>query len=80
LRQSAFDGPFVAPGNAWMASHRPSPRARSSEGDVAGDHYYPGRPRVRGWLAAEALTLVDEATDQEDDWAYWHLLLRVPAR
>ena len=68
---------------AWTANREqrlPAVRGEVIEGDVAGYHYYPGRPRVRDWLAAEGLTLVDEATDQEDGWAYWHLLLRVPAR
>ena len=68
---------------AWTANREqglPAVRGEVIEGDVAGYHYYPGRRRVRDWLSAEGLTLVDEATDQEDDWAYWHLLLRVPAR
>jgi SAM-dependent methyltransferase len=46
------------------------------EGDTAGYHYYPGREQVRQWLAAEDLEVVAEAVDEEDDWGYWHLLLR----
>jgi len=46
------------------------------EGDVAGYHYYPGRDRVLGWLAAEGLAVVDEAFKQEDGWGYRHFLLR----
>jgi SAM-dependent methyltransferase len=68
---------------AWTANREqglPAVHGEVIEGDVAGYHYYPGRPRVRAWLTGEGLTLVDEATDQEDGWAYWHLLLRVPAR
>ncbi len=45
------------------------------EGDVAGYHFYPGRPQVREWLAAEGLEIVAEATEPQDGWAYWHLLL-----
>ncbi len=48
------------------------------EGDTAGYHFYPGRARIRGWLDEQRLELTDEATDPEDDWAYWHLLLRTP--
>jgi SAM-dependent methyltransferase len=46
------------------------------EGDTAGYHYYPGRARVDDWLAAEGLAIVDEATDEQDGWAYRHLLVR----
>jgi SAM-dependent methyltransferase len=63
---------------AWAENQRrglPAVRGEVIEGDVAGYHYYLGRDRVRGWLAAEGLKIVDEATDQEDGWAYWHLLL-----
>ena len=48
------------------------------EGDTAGYHFYPGRARIRGWLDEQRLELVDEATDAEDGWGYWHLLLRTP--
>jgi len=46
------------------------------EGDVAGYHYYPGRERVLGWLAAEGLTILDEGFSPEDGWGYRHFLLR----
>lgn len=46
------------------------------EGDTAGYHYYPGRARTDAWLLAEGLTVVEEAIDQQDGWAYRHLLLR----
>ena len=64
---------------AWVENQRralPTVRGEVIDGDVAGYHYYPGRDRVRGWLSAEGLEIVDDATDQEDGWAYWHLLLR----
>ena len=48
------------------------------EGDVAGYHYYPGRERVARWLAAEGLAVVQQGTEPQDGWAYWHLLLRAP--
>jgi SAM-dependent methyltransferase len=57
----------------------PLVRGEVIEGDTAGYHYYPGRPQVQEWLAAEGLEVVAEASDWEDDWGYWHLLLRTPA-
>ena len=57
----------------------PAIRGEIVEGDTAGYHYYPGRDRVREWLTAEGLELLDEATDQEDGWAYWHLFVVAPA-
>ena len=53
----------------------PAVRGEVIDGDTAGYHYYPGRDRVREWLTAEGLELLDEATDQEDGWAYWHLFV-----
>src|SRR6476659_9157739 len=53
----------------------PAVRGEVVEGDTAGYHYYPGRERVREWLTAEGLELLDEATDQEEGWAYWHLFV-----
>ena len=58
----------------------PAVRGEVIEGDVAGYHYYPGRDQVLEWVAAEGLTVVDDATDPEDGWSYWHLLMRTPAR
>ena len=63
---------------AWQENRDrglPAVRGEVIEGDVAGYHYYPGRDRVRDWLAAEYLEILDEATDQEDGWGYWHLFL-----
>jgi cyclopropane fatty-acyl-phospholipid synthase-like methyltransferase len=54
----------------------PAVRGEVIEGDVAGYHYYPGRERVKGWINAEGLDIVEEAFDQEDGWGYRHLLLR----
>ena len=48
------------------------------EGDTAGYHFYPGRARIRGWLDEQGLELSHEATDLEDGWGYWHLLVRTP--
>jgi ubiquinone/menaquinone biosynthesis C-methylase UbiE len=54
----------------------PLVRGEVIEGDTAGYHYYPGRVRVRDWLAVEDLSVVAEAEDwEEDGWGYWHLLL-----
>lgn len=66
---------------AWTQNRKaglPAVRGEVVEGDVAGYHYYPGRERVREWLAAEALEINDEATDQEDGYAYWHLFVVTP--
>jgi SAM-dependent methyltransferase len=58
----------------------PAVRGEVIEGDTAGYHYYPGRERVRQWLTAEGLEILDEATDQEDGWAYWHMFVVTPTR
>jgi ubiquinone/menaquinone biosynthesis C-methylase UbiE len=50
------------------------------EGDVAGYHYYPGRPQVARWLEAGGLAMVDQDTEVHEGWAYWHLLLRIDLR
>lgn len=48
------------------------------EGDTGGYHFYPGRDRVRSWLAEQRLEIVAEADDPLDGWAYWHLIARTP--
>jgi SAM-dependent methyltransferase len=58
----------------------PAVRGEVTQGDVAGYHYYPGRDRVRGWLAADGLKVLDEATEPQDGWGYWHLYLGTAAR
>ena len=68
---------------AWVTNRErglPAERGEVVEGDVAGYHYYPGRQRIHDWLAVERLTIVQEATDQEDGWTYWHLLVQTPRR
>ena len=63
---------------------RPESRTRWSageivEGDVAGDHYYPGRDRVLTWIAAEGLEVVtEEYQHARDAWGYRHFMLRSP--
>jgi SAM-dependent methyltransferase len=52
----------------------PAVRGEVVAGDTGGYHYYASRDRIRGWLAAAGLSVVDEATDQEDGWSYRHLL------
>ena len=54
----------------------PVVRGEVVEGDTAGYHYYPGRDRVRRWLADLPATIVDDATDHEDGYSYRHLLVR----
>ena len=54
----------------------PVVRGEVIEGDVAGYHYYPGRPQVIGWLEGAGLAIVDQDTEAFEDWGYWHLLLR----
>ena len=53
----------------------PVVRGEVIEGDVAGYHYYPGRQQVVRWFESEGLEILDQATEQHEDWAYWHLLL-----
>jgi SAM-dependent methyltransferase len=59
-----------------VARGLPAVRGEIIEGDVAGYHYYPSREQVADWLAAAGLEVVDEATEPQGGWAYWHLLLR----
>ncbi len=55
----------------------PAVRGEIAEGDVAGYHFYPGRERVRRWIAAEGLrVVVEEYVHARDGWGYCHLLLR----
>ena len=54
----------------------PAVRGEVVDGDTGGYHYYASRDRIRGWLADAGLSVVDEATDPEDGWSYWHLLVR----
>jgi SAM-dependent methyltransferase len=67
---------------AWRRNRErglPAVRGEIVEGDTAGYHYYPGREQVREWLAAEGLEVVDEGSDQEDGWGYWHLIVVTPS-
>ena len=61
-----------------QSKNLPLVRGEVIEGDTAGYHYYPGRARVASWLSAEGLEIVEEASDWEDGWGYWHVLLRTP--
>ncbi|MGO9198894.1 MAG: class I SAM-dependent DNA methyltransferase [Acidimicrobiales bacterium] len=69
---SAVDAAF----ESLIGRGLPVLRGEVIDGDVAGYHYYPGRERVIGWLAAEGLEIVEEGFKQEDGWGYRHLLLR----
>jgi hypothetical protein len=62
------------------ATGAPAVRGEIVEGDVAGYHYYPGRERVLGWIAAQGLeVVVEEYEHVRDAWGYRHFLLRAPA-
>jgi SAM-dependent methyltransferase len=61
-----------------VARGLPAVRGEVIEGDVAGYHYYPGRDRALGWLASADLQIVEQDTEPQDGWAYWHLLLSAP--
>jgi SAM-dependent methyltransferase len=41
-----------------------------------GYHYYPPRDRIFGWLAAEGLEIVDEASSSGRSYEYFHLLVQ----
>ena len=69
-----IDAAFAALTQAGL----PAVRGEVIEGDVAGYHFYPGRERVARWLEAEGLEVVDQDTEPQDGWVYWHLLLRAP--
>ncbi len=62
------------------AAGLPAVRGEVIEGDVAGYHFYPGRERVLGWLAAAGLDVLDEAYEAgpNGEWGYRHFLTRVP--
>jgi len=64
-----------------LAQGLPAVRGEVTGGGAAGYHYYPGRERVVGWIAAEGLTIVDEASEAgpNGDWGYRHFLLATPA-
>jgi SAM-dependent methyltransferase len=53
----------------------PAVKGEVIEGDVAGYHYYPGRPQVASWLETAGLVVVEQDTEAFEDWGYWHLLL-----
>ncbi len=72
VAESVVDGTFAT----LVARGLPVVRGEVIEGDVAGYHYYPGRDRVRRWLEAEGLAVVEQDTEAHEGWAYWHLLLR----
>jgi ubiquinone/menaquinone biosynthesis C-methylase UbiE len=74
--EEVADGEIDAAYADSSAKGMPTIRGEIIEGDTAGYHYYPGREQVRRWLAPEGLDLVTEAFDQQEDWGYWHLLLR----
>jgi SAM-dependent methyltransferase len=63
-----------------LARGSPAVRGEVTGGGAAGYHYYPGRERVLGWLAAEGLTVVDEAYEAgpNGDWGYRHFLATTP--
>lgn len=77
LRDDLVDAAFAD----LLARGAPAVRGEVVEGDVAGYHFYPGRDRVVGWIAAEGLEVVEEARSGGDDdtWGYRHFLLRTPA-
>jgi SAM-dependent methyltransferase len=58
----------------------PAVRGEVTEEGSAGYHYYPGRERVLGWIAAEGLEVVAEEYEHvRDAWGYRHFLIRASA-
>lgn len=72
IPESEIDRAFAA----LTARGVPAVRGEIIEGDVAGYHYYPGRERVMRWLEEEGLGMVEQGTEAQEGWAYWHLLVR----
>ena len=76
LRADLVDRAFVDLVDAGV----PAVRGEVVEGGAGGYHYYPGRDRVLDWLAAEGLTVIDEAYEAgpSGSWGYRHFLLATP--
>jgi ubiquinone/menaquinone biosynthesis C-methylase UbiE len=53
----------------------PVVRGEVVEGGVSGYHYYPTREQVMTWVRDGGFAVVDEGSNQEEGWGYWHLLL-----
>jgi hypothetical protein len=75
IDDAAIDVAFAAA----QSADSPAVRGELIEGDTGGYHFYPGRDRVRSWLAYQRLDIVAQADDPLDSWGYWHLLLRTPS-
>jgi SAM-dependent methyltransferase len=58
----------------------PVVRGEVVEGCVSGYHYYPSRVQVTAWAKDAGFEIVDEGTNQEQGWGYWHVLLQAPKR
>jgi hypothetical protein len=56
----------------------PVVRGEVVEGGVSGYHYYPRRDQAMAWIKDAGFEVVDEGSNQEDRWGYWHLLLQAP--
>jgi cyclopropane fatty-acyl-phospholipid synthase-like methyltransferase len=72
------DVDFAAALETLLARGLPAVPGEIIDGDVAGYHYYPSRKQVIEWIAHARLSVIDEASHQEDGWGYRHLLLQRP--
>jgi SAM-dependent methyltransferase len=56
----------------------PVVRGEVVEGGVSGYHYYPSRDQAMAWVKEAGFEIVDEGSNQEQGWGYWHLFLQAP--
>ena len=61
---------------ANVARGWPAIRDEIIEGDTAGYHYYSLREQVLRWIEQVGLDVVEEGSDHEAAWGYWHLILQ----
>jgi SAM-dependent methyltransferase len=71
------DGEVAAAFDDLTSRGLPAVRGEHDGEQAGGYHFYPDRGRVVGWLAAAGLTVVDEADEALDGYAYWHVLARL---
>ena len=59
-----------------IAAGLPSVYGEVVAGDTAGNHYYPERDRVQGWLTDAGFRVIQDADEWLDGYGYHHLLVQ----